>query len=159
MFEKEKINGETFGKIIYDGLEFQFNTPKNEIKYPYFVMYVQEQLEQKYGEDINVKTGLKVYTTIRPQLQQKAEEIIREQAESNKKQYNASSASLVAMDNITGEIVAMVGGPSYEKDQNNMTTAYRQPGSSFKPFLYGLAISKHPIGPESPIADTNTKVG
>lgn len=49
------------------------------------------------------------------------------------------------MDNTTGEILAMVGGPSYDNDQNNMTTALRQPGSSFKPLVYALAISKHPI--------------
>lgn len=73
-------------------------------------MYVQEQLEQKYGDDINIKSGLKVYTTLRPNMQKKAEEIIREQVESNiKNKYGATSASLVAMDNTTGEIIAMVG--------------------------------------------------
>lgn len=40
-----------------------------------------------------------------------------------------------------------------------MTTSARQPGSSFKPFIYALAISKNPIGPESPIADVKTEFG
>lgn len=40
-----------------------------------------------------------------------------------------------------------------------MVIALRQPGSSFKPFIYALAIAKNPIGPESPIADTKTKFG
>lgn len=158
MFEQDKINGTTFGQILYDGLEFKFNTPVTQIKYPYFVMYIQEQLEQKYGDDVNVKTGLKVYTTIRPKLQEQAEKIVREQVADNASQ-GATSASLVSMDNTTGEIIAMVGWPDYDKDQNNMTTALRQPGSSFKPLVYALAISKNPIGPESPVADTSLKVG
>ncbi len=64
------------------------------------------------------------------------------------------------MDNKTGKLLAMVGGPDYfdEKNggNNNMALAKRQPGSSFKPFVYALAISKNPIGPESPIADIYT---
>lgn len=63
------------------------------------------------------------------------------------------------MDNTTGEIVAMVGGPDYNSDKNNMTTALRQPGSSFKPLIYGMAMAKWPVGPESPIADVKTKFG
>lgn len=55
------------------------------MRYPYFVMYVKEQLESKYGKDINIKNGLKVYTTIDPQLQDYAEKVIREQVASNKK--------------------------------------------------------------------------
>lgn len=83
MLRYKKIDGATFGKILYDGLEFQFNNPVSQIKYPYFVMYVQEQLETKYGNDINIKNGLKVYTTLRPNLQAKAEEVVREQVASN----------------------------------------------------------------------------
>lgn len=163
MFRYEKITGEVFGKIIYDWLEFSFSKPTQAMKYPYFVMYVKEQLEAKYGKDINVKTGLKVYTTIDPKLQEQAEKIVREQVEDNITSQWASSAALVSMDNTTGELLAMVGWPDYFDDKNwgnnNMTTAYRQPGSSFKPLVYGLAISKKPIWPESPVADVKTKFG
>lgn len=158
MLRYKKITPDVFAKIIYDGLEFQFNIPENNLQYPYFIMYVQEQLEAKYGNDINIKKGLKVYTTLRPNLQKEAEKIIVQQVKDNKNQ-GATSASLVAMDNTTGEIIAMVGGPDYNDNKNNMTTALRQPGSSFKPLVYGLAISKHPIGPESPVADVKTKFG
>lgn len=109
MLRYEKITPEVFGKIIYDGLEFQFNDPVSTIKYPYFVMYVQEQLEAKYGEDINVKNGLRVHTTLRPNLQAEAEKIIRNQVAENSDSQGATSASLVSMDNTTGEILAMVG--------------------------------------------------
>jgi len=67
------------------------------------------------------------------------------------------------MDNTSGKLLAMVGGPDYFDTENggnnNMTTAYRQPGSSFKGLIYGIAISKNPIGPESPVADVDTKFG
>ena len=162
MFEDGKIDGKTFKKIIYDGLEFEFQRNIADMKYPYFVNYIKEYLETKYGKDIDITTGLKVYTTLDPKLQDKAEEILKKQVEINKKQYWASSAALVSMDNKTGKLLAMVGWPDYNDEanggNNNMATSTKlQPGSSFKPFVYGLAISKNPIWPESPIADVDTK--
>ena len=101
MFENKKIDGATFGKIVYDGLEFQFQPISNSIKYPYFVMYVKEYLENKYGNDINIQNGLKVYTTHDPDLQDYAEQVIRDQVKSNTTQFGATSAALVSMDNTT----------------------------------------------------------
>lgn len=163
MLEENKIDGETFKNIIYDGLEFEFKKYTEDIKYPYFVMYVKEYLESKYGQDLDITSGLKVYTTIDPALQEKAEEIVRKQSAINAKSYGATSAALVSMDNTNGKLLAMVGGPDYFDEENggnnNMILSSRQPGSSFKPFIYGVAISKNPIGPESPIADVDTKFG
>lgn len=163
MLKENKINEETFGSIVYNWLEFQFQKLRQSLKYPYFVLYVKEELERKYGKDININEWLKVYTTLRPNLQQKAEEIIQEQVEKNKTRYGARSAALISMDNTTWEIISMVGGPDYFDEENgwnnNMTLAKRQPGSSFKPLIYWLAISKWPIWPESPIADVETKFG
>lgn len=160
MFENKKIDGKTFGQIVYDGMEFQFSKNTAQIKYPYFVMYVQEYLESKYDNDLNIKNGLKIYTTIDPKLQDYAEQVIKEQVASNKKTQWATSAALISMDNITGKLLAMVGWPDYFDEENggnnNMTLALRQPGSSFKPLIYGLAISKNPIWPMSPVADVDT---
>jgi membrane peptidoglycan carboxypeptidase len=72
-------------------------------------MYIKEYLESKYGQDIDVTNGLKVYTTIDPKLQDKAEEIVKKQVEINKKQYGANSAALISMDNKSGRLLAMVG--------------------------------------------------
>jgi membrane peptidoglycan carboxypeptidase len=99
MYEDEKIDGVIFKKILYDGLEFEFRKYSENIKYPYFVMYVKEYLESKYGKDIDITQGLKVYTTIDPKLQEKAEELVKKQVVINKAQYGASSAALVSMDN------------------------------------------------------------
>jgi membrane peptidoglycan carboxypeptidase len=163
MLEDNKIDGPVYKKIIYDGIDFEFRKYAENIKYPYFVMYVKEYLETKYGKDMDITSGLKIYTTIDPRLQEKAEEIVRKQVETSKKLYSASSAALISMDNTDGRLLAMVGGPDYfdveNGGNNNMTTTPRQPGSSFKPFVYAIAISKNPIGPESPVADTDTKFG
>lgn len=163
MLENGKIDGETFKKILYDGLEFEFKKYSENIKYPYFVMFVKEYLETKYGKDIDVTNGLKVYTTLDPKLQDYAEEVLKKQVEVNKSQYGATSASLVSMNNVTGELISMVGGPDYFDEanggNNNMTTRAKQPGSSFKPIVYSLAISKNAIGPASPIADVRTEFG
>ncbi len=164
MFEDKKIDGKTFGKIWADGLEFQFQKVKHTIKYPYFVMMVKEYLEKKYEkEDLNIKQGLKIYTTIEPTLQDEAEKIVFNHVQQNKKLRGANSAALVSMDNKTGKLLALVGWPDYfdtkNGGNNNMATAYRQPGSSFKPLVYALAISKNPIGNNTPVADVETKFG
>jgi penicillin-binding protein 1A len=161
MFEDGKIDGSTIKKILYDGLEFEFKKYSENIKYPYFVMYIREYLESKYGGDIDITQWLKVYTTIDPKLQEKAEELIKNQAVINQKQYGANSAALVSIDNKNGAVLAMVGGPDYFDTENggnnNMAVSSRQPWSSFKPFVYALAISKYPIWPKSPVADARTE--
>ena len=109
MLEDGKIDGPTFQKILFDGLEFEFKKYSENIKYPYFVMYVKEYLESKYGKDIDVTNGLKVYTTIDPKLQTFAEEAVKKQVAINKAQYGANSAALVSMDNTSGKLLSMVG--------------------------------------------------
>lgn len=164
MLEDNKIDGSTFKKIIYDGIDFEFKKYTENIKYPHFVMYVNEYLEKKYGKDMDITSGLRIYTTIDPKLQEKAEEVIKKQVESNKKIYGASNAALVSMDNFDGKLLAMVGGANYFDTENggnnNMATSDSiRPWSSFKPFVYAMAIAKNPIGPESPVADVDTKFG
>jgi penicillin-binding protein 1A len=84
MLEDGKIDGPTFQKILFDGLDFEFKKYAESIKYPYFVMYVKEYLENKYGKDLDITSGLRVYTTINPKLQDKAEELIKKQVPLNK---------------------------------------------------------------------------
>jgi membrane peptidoglycan carboxypeptidase len=109
MLEDNKIDGPTYKKVIYDGIDFEFRKYAENIKYPYFVMYIKEYLETKYGKDMDITSGLRIYTTIDPQLQEKAEEIVRKQSEIGKKLYSASSAALISMDNTDGRLLSMVG--------------------------------------------------
>jgi len=137
-------------------------SPKKEvgIKAPHFVFWVRDYLESKYGEDAVLRGGLIVKTTLDYDLQEKAEEVVKKHAEINKDLYNASNAALVSMDPRTGQVLAMVGSKNYfdeEIDGNfNIATAYRQPGSSFKPFVYATAFDNG-FEPESIVFDTPTE--
>ncbi len=116
------------------------------IKAPHFVFFIKDYLEQKYGPNMVDNGGLKIITTLDYSLQQKGEQIVKEGALQNEKDWNGSNASLVAIDPKTGQILTMIGSRDYF-DKNidgnfNVTTAARQPGSSFKPFIYATAFNK-----------------
>lgn len=137
--------------------EDEYNAAKSEvvkfvpqstvgIKAPHFIFFIKDYLEQKYGNEVVEGTGLKVITTLNFDLQEKGEQIVKEGALKNEKDWDGSNAGLVAIDPKTGQILTMVGSRDYfDKtiDGNyNIATANRQPGSSFKPFIYATAFNK-----------------
>lgn len=130
------------------------------IKAPHFVFYVREYLEDKYGADVVANEGLRVVTTLDYELQQEAEKIVRERALSNEKQFNAENAGLVAIDPKSGHVLTMVGSRGFlDEDidgQVNVTIMPRQPGSSFKPFVYATAFEKG-YTPETVVFDVQTQ--
>ncbi len=149
----------------------EFDTAKNEkvefkpqvassIRAPHFVFYVRDYLVEKYGEESLGERGLKVITTLDWKLQEQAEKIVRERALGNEKAYNAENAALVATDPETGHILVMVGSRDYfdtEIEGNfNIALAERQPGSSFKPFVYATAFKKG-YTPETVVFDLKTQ--
>lgn len=115
-----------------------------DIQAPHFSLYVRGLLEEKYGSNVTSQ-GLKVYTTLDWDKQQKAEEAIRNGMD-KVRSYGGSNASLVAIDPHTGQILSMVGSYDYFADdydgQVNVALSPRQPGSSFKPLVYATAFSK-----------------
>ena len=130
------------------------------INAPHFVLFVKEYLESRYGPRAVSDEGLKVITTLDYALQQKAEEVVRRHALENERKFNAENAGLVAIDPKTGGILAMVGSRGYfdkEIDGNfNIALAKRQPGSSFKPFVYATALTKG-YTPETVVFDVRTE--
>ncbi|MEK7645276.1 MAG: transglycosylase domain-containing protein [Patescibacteria group bacterium] len=138
-----------------------FNKPENRgIKAPHFVFYIREYITEKYGEQVVSEGGLKVITTLDYELQQKGEEIVKRFAIDNKKTIDAENAALVALDPKTGQILTMIGSRDYfdtEINGNfNVTLARRQPGSSFKPFVYAEAFIKG-YSPETVLFDLPTE--
>ncbi len=141
------------------------------ISAPHFVMYIKEYLESKYGLETMEQGGLKVYTTLDWDKQQIAEQAVKDGAEKNVKSWDASNAALVAADPKTGQILAMVGSKDYfgksspegcvpgktcKFDGNvNVAIRDRQPGSSFKPYVYLTAFAKG-YTPETMIFDVET---
>lgn len=118
----------------------------NSIKAPHFVFFIKDYLEKKYGSDVVEHGGLKVTSSINYDLQKKGEEFVKEVALKNTKDWSGENGALVAIDPKTGQILTMIGSRDYfdkEIDGNfNVATASRQPGSSFKPFIYATAFNK-----------------
>ncbi len=124
-----------------------FNKFKNHnILAPHFVFFIRDYLEEKYGEEAVEKGGLRVTTTIDINLQEAGERIINRFALQNETKFNAENAALVAIDPQTGQILAMVGSRDYFDEtidgKFNVATAHRQPGSTFKPLVYGTAFEE-----------------
>jgi penicillin-binding protein 1C len=130
------------------------------IRAPHFVFFIKDYLEQKYGTEMVENGGLKVTTTLDADLEAKAEQFVKDGALQNEKDWNGKNAGLVAIDPKTGQILTMVGSRDYfDKtiDGNfNIATATRQPGSSFKPFIYATAFNKG-FTPDSVLFDVPTE--
>ncbi len=109
---------------------------------PYFVDYVNRVAQAEFETSGEVQ---RIYTTIDLELQQLAEQALKRQMDRLDKIYAnreaKPQAALVALDPHTGNVLAMVGGRNYAESQlNRATDARRQPGSTFKPFVYAAAL-------------------
>lgn len=138
--------------------EIIFNE-RPQTKAPLFVSYVQKQLENMYGSEFLETKGLKIYTSLDWNMQEEAEDIVKNGVSNNAIAYDAHNAALVAIDPKTGEVLTMVGSAdpwaeSYPEGCNPTTDCQfvpqfnvatmgnRQPGSAFKPFAYAEAVNK-----------------
>ncbi len=159
MLANKFINQEEYDAAMNERVEFKPQSATG-IRAPHFVFYIREQLVKLYGEESLAEMGLKVTTTLDWELQEKAEDIVREKAFYNEKAFNAENAALVAADPTNGDILVMVGSRDYfdkEIDGNfNIALAERQPGSSFKPFVYATAFKKG-YTPETVVFDLKTQ--
>jgi penicillin-binding protein 1B len=121
---------------------------------PYFVDLVRDQLVQKLGDRDYNREGLRIYTSLDPDLQRIATEAVdatmpqvdkmidRRHARDRKlgKSYIYPQVAVVALNPHTGQVLALVGGRSYGTSQLNHATAMRPTGSTFKPFVYAAAF-------------------
>ncbi|MFA6190476.1 MAG: PBP1A family penicillin-binding protein [Candidatus Staskawiczbacteria bacterium] len=152
------INDEQLLTAKDEKLVFAKNS--KSIKAPDFVLYVKKYLDEKYGGDYLKEKGLRVYTSLNWEIQEYAEQVIKE-ADSNNIAKGAYNTAMVVLDPKTGQILALIGSkdyfaPSYpegcddkgpgscyfEPKYDVATMGHRQPGSSFKPFAYITAFEK-----------------
>jgi penicillin-binding protein 1A len=119
----------------------------------YFKEEVRKQLMEQFGAERVYEGGLKVYTTIDPDLQRAAEaEVLRAVKGIEARQGRvgrigsgdeALQGALVALDPSTGQVRALVGGRSFDESPfNRATQSRRQAGSAFKPFVYAAALER-----------------
>jgi penicillin-binding protein 1A len=109
---------------------------------PYFTSYIQKQLPRVIPERELKAGGLTVETTLNLKWQQAAQKAVLDTVNYDGPAQGFSQAALVAIDPRSGEIRAMVGGTDFQASQfNRVTQAQRQPGSTFKTFVYTTAIA------------------
>ena len=114
---------------------------------PYFVDLVNDGLIEQFQDYDFQNSSYRVYTTIDMNLQREAAEAVRigmqevDEQLKKRKSKNEAQVALVALDPQTGEVKALVGGRNYGMSQLNRALAKRQPGSSFKPFVYAAAMN------------------
>jgi len=120
---------------------------------PYFVDLVRDQLVQKLGETDFNREGLRIYTSLDPDLQRAASAAVdesmievdalvdKQHAKQKKlgKTYPSPQVALIALNPHTGQVLALVGGRDYGKSQLNHAVATRPTGSIFKPWVYAAA--------------------
>jgi penicillin-binding protein 1B len=113
---------------------------------PYYVDLVRTQLAQRYDPKDLSTQNLAIHTSLDLQLQGLAQRAVEKGLDAviklmKRKDGKLPQACLIALDPATGNVVAMVGGRSYGSSQyNRVTQARRQPGSTFKPFVYLAAF-------------------
>lgn len=159
MKENNYISSEEYEQSLEELNNLTFDRSISEIKAPHFVFYVQSQLEEMFGEELLMKGGLNVTTTLDWELQELAQTVVTEEVEAVAK-YEISNGAALAVQPQTGEILAMVGSKDYFNEeiggQFNVTAdGLRQPGSAIKPITY-LAMLRRGFTPASMLMDVQT---
>ncbi|HZV49356.1 MAG TPA: transglycosylase domain-containing protein [Candidatus Dormibacteraeota bacterium] len=139
--------------------ELKFDLSFLQSKAPHFSQYVMGQLDQLFGANVVQQGGFKVYTTLDLGLQAKAQQAVQ-QGVARLAGTGVNNGDLLAADPRTGAILAWVGSADFHNDaiagQVDVVQSPRQPGSSFKPYVYEAALKDHRITLASILEDVPT---
>jgi penicillin-binding protein 1A len=138
MLDQRLLTRSEYEDAIDDGIpaEDDIKPPRPASELPYFSTWLTQELVDRYGAGLVFGGGLRIRTTIDPELQAAAEQAITRRLGAL-----GPDASLVAIENKTGEVKAMVGGDDFARKPFNLATnGHRQPGSAFKPFTLIAAL-------------------
>ena len=146
MLEYGYITKEEHDEAVATDLDLSRGRVEYENDNEYFLNAVRKELAREYGDDAVYEGGLKIYTTLDPELQEMADNAVDAIVDPAA---GDPSASLVSVDPATGAVRAMVGGSDFREVKFNLATeAHRQSGSAFKPFVYAEAVDQG-ISPET----------
>jgi penicillin-binding protein 1A len=142
--------------------DLQIRASARQSKAPHFVDHLLGQLESLFGSAAVQQGGLIVHTTLDLRLQALAQDAVA-RGVADLRWANVNNGALVAADPRTGDILAWVGSASYNNDpiggQYDVVTAERQPGSSFKPYVYEAALRDHRITLATVLEDSPQNFG
>jgi penicillin-binding protein 1A len=158
MWEQGYITGDEYKTARTHGLGLNPGSKYKTIKDQFLYDLVQNELIEKYGINTVRNGGLKAYTTINPELQEKAEAAVEESCFVCYPE-GGPAAGLASVDPKTGAIVALASteGSADESEFNYAWQAHRQPGSSFKTYVLTTAI-KQGIDPASTYYDGTSPI-
>ncbi|MDB5266779.1 MAG: putative penicillin-binding protein [Parcubacteria group bacterium] len=146
MLQNNFITQAEFDAAMLEKITFSPKANNGGLRAPHFVFFVMDYLAKKYGEETFSQGGMKIITTLDYDIQAKAEAIAKKYGATNQKNFNADNNAFVVIDPKTGGILAMTGSRDYFDDtingNFNVATAHRQPGSTFKPFVYAGMFNK-----------------
>ncbi|MBI4444588.1 MAG: PBP1A family penicillin-binding protein [Acidobacteria bacterium] len=148
MWRKKLLTEKEKDAALKAPLQLQPHRRRGQAEALFFVDYVHEALDKEWPEWRKNLRNFEIYTTLDIDLQKAANEAVAKGMEQVKKRLGRRrniqpEAALVALDPKTGEVLAMVGGSNYSQSQfNRAIRAYRQPGSTFKSFVYAAALEK-----------------
>ena len=149
--EERKAEAEDVSK------ELNFNLSYRATSAPHFVDYVIAGLEGQLGSATVHQGGLSVYTTIDPGIQKEAEQSVADGV-AKLAGSGVNNGMLLAVRPGTGEILAWVGSADFQNaaigGQYDVITSPRQPGSSFKPYVYEAALLSGRFTVDSTVNDT-----
>ncbi len=123
---------------------------------PYVTNTVAQELAKKFGREALLKGGMRVQTTVDADFQRMAEETVKKWHETLQGEgLSHNQMALVSIDPRTHFVKALVGGVDYKTSEfNRATQAQRQPGSSFKPFVYYTGFATGKFAPDTTVYDT-----
>jgi penicillin-binding protein 1A len=137
--------------------ELKYSSAARQSKAPHFVDYVIGRLEKDYGSAAVQQGGFNIYTTLDLDLQQLADQSVK-QGVSDLASRDVNNADFLAAKPDTGEVLAWVGSADYYNQQiggqYDVVLDARQPGSSFKPYVYESAFKDRKLAPGSIVDDS-----
>ena len=148
MFEEDLISSNQYQQSILENVDSKTYPPILELEAPHFSESIRKKVLEIYGNDA-FKLGLNVYTTLDSKMQINALNSVnanlfkyQQNAKENNLNENGTSveAAFIAMDYISGEIKAYVGGNNFKDSKFDRVTAKLMPGSTIKPFIYSCAF-------------------
>ena len=164
MLRDHYISSHEYAVAVKETLVYKNGSIQRDVKAPWFVDYVLSQLSRQYGADVVQSGGLQVITSLDYGLQQVAEKAVSSNVNrADLKARNVNNGAAEVIDPNTGQVLAMVGSANYYDQgiggQYNVITdgQGRQPGSSFKVYVYATALSNG-IAPSNLINDTQGKI-
>jgi membrane peptidoglycan carboxypeptidase len=166
MVTQGRITQQAMDAAIQELLGITFKPVRETIRAPHFVLWARNQTTAMFqgepDEALLEEGGLQIQTTLDWKLQELAEKIVASHKDDILKRFGANNIALLAADPLTGDILAYVGNADYGDDTKegkiDMVQVPRQPGSSFKPFVYAAAF-RNGVGPATILHDVPTKFG